>query len=75
MPEPQDPVYTDYAVSRPSGLWYLVPLLFGLIGGLIGYVGTKDRDENMAKNLLVFGMIWSFILFLILWAWIASLMR
>jgi RNA polymerase subunit RPABC4/transcription elongation factor Spt4 len=54
--------------DQPSLAWYLAPLLFGIVGGLIGYVGTKDRDQNMASNLLIFGIIWSFVLFLIGWA-------
>ena len=60
-------------VGKPSGAWYLVPFLFGLIGGIIGYVGTKDRDEDMAFGLLVFGIIWSFVLVFIGWALISSL--
>jgi hypothetical protein len=65
----EPPSYYD----KPSSAWYLVPLFFGLIGGLIGYVGTKDRDKDMANNLLIFGIIWSIVLWLILWAWITSL--
>ena len=60
-------------VEKPSGAWYLVPFLFGLIGGIIGYVGTKDRDEDMAFGLLIFGIIWSFVLFFIGWTLINSL--
>ena len=63
----------DDLVGKPSGAWYLVPFLFGLIGGIIGYVGTKDRDEDMAFGLLVFGIIWSFILLIIGWTLINSL--
>ena len=62
-------------VEKPSGAWYLVPFLFGLIGGIIGYVGTKDRDEDMAFALLVFGIIWSFILLIIGWTLINSLLH
>ena len=64
-----------YGVDAPSSLWYLVPFFFGIIGGLIGYVGTKDRDEDMAKNLLIFGIIWGILLSLIAWAWVSSLMQ
>lgn len=60
-------------VGKPSTAWYLVPFLFGLIGGIIGYVGTKDRDEDMAFGLLVFGIIWSFIMLVIGWTLINSL--
>jgi len=62
-------------VGKPSGAWYLVPFLFGLIGGIIGYVGTKDRDEDMAFGLLVFGIIWSFALLIIGWTLINSFLH
>lgn len=61
--------------AKPTALWYLVPFFFGLIGGIIAYVGTKDRDEDMAFGLLVFGIIWFFILLIIGWAWINSLLH
>jgi RNA polymerase subunit RPABC4/transcription elongation factor Spt4 len=59
---------TSELADNPSWAWYLAPLLFGIIGGLIGYVGVKDKDKDMATNLLVFGIIWSIFLFLIVWA-------
>jgi hypothetical protein len=48
--------------TKPTVLWYLVPFFFGLIGGIIAYVGTKDEDEQMAYNLLLFGIIWTIVL-------------
>ena len=60
-------------LDKPSDMWYLAPLLFGIIGGLIGYLGTKDSDKDMANNMLIFGLVWSFVLGLIGWAWITSL--
>jgi hypothetical protein len=50
---PEDFSYTHYV--EPTKLWYLVPLLFGIIGGLIGYVGVKNEDEDMAIKLLLLG--------------------
>ena len=50
-------------ISEPSVLWYLVPFLFGILGGVVAYVGVKDKDESMALGLLLFGIIWTFIAF------------
>jgi len=36
-------------------LWYLVPLFFGLLGGIISYIGLRDRDDDMAYLCLSFG--------------------
>ena len=41
----------------PSGLWYLVPLFFSLLGGIIAYAAVKDKDESMANACLVLGFI------------------
>jgi hypothetical protein len=70
-PEPQNPVHTDYTGSsggaRPSDLWYFVPFFFGIIGGLVAYVGVKDEDADMAKSLLLSGIVWFFFWVLIFW--------
>ena len=52
----------DLEVSGPSILWYLIPLFFGILGGIVAYVGVKDDDKEMANNLLLFGIIWTLIL-------------
>ena len=64
----------DASLERPTALWYLVPFFFGLIGGLIGYVGVKDEDKGMADSLLVFGLVWTFILAIIYYVFITSLL-
>lgn len=48
--------------AKPSGLWYLVPLFFGVVGGIVAYVGVKDEDEEMAKFLLSFVILWGVVL-------------
>jgi len=58
---------------RPTLLWYLVPFLFGILGGLVGYVGTKDEDKDMANGLLLFGAVWSIILYIFYWIVLSSL--
>jgi hypothetical protein len=42
--------------SKPTLLWYLVPFLFGLIGGLIGYVAVRDENDTVAIRLIEVGL-------------------
>jgi hypothetical protein len=50
-----------------SRIWYLVPFFFGIIGGLIAYVGTRDRDKDIAGKLLIFGILWNLVWLVISW--------
>jgi hypothetical protein len=43
--------------AKPSASWYLLPIIFGIIGGLIAYVGTKDENSETAITLLLVGII------------------
>jgi hypothetical protein len=52
-------------IEGPSFLWYLVPFFFGILGGIVGYVAVKDKDENMAFGLLLFGIFWTVIAFVL----------
>jgi len=49
------------AAQRVSGAWYLLPLFFGIIGGIIAWAVNKDKDPKRARNLLIFGLLWTFI--------------
>ena len=63
MERPREEMKLQPKIStKPSALWYLVPFFFGIIGGIIAYVGVKDEDEDMANGLLLFGIVWSIIL-------------
>lgn len=53
--------------EKPTALWYLVPFFFGIIGGLIAYVGVKNEDEEMAKNLLFVGFLMFIVDLLFVW--------
>jgi len=57
--------FLDYKEKRARALWYLLPFLFGIIGGIIAYVGVKDEETEMADSLLIFGIVWSIYLFLV----------
>ena len=39
-----------------SNWYYLLPILLGLIGGIIMYFVVKDKNKKMAKNGLMLGL-------------------
>ncbi len=47
--------------ERPrSNWWYLLPILFSIIGGVISYFVIKNDDRKKAKNCLCVGLVLSF---------------
>lgn len=40
----------------PGRLWYLLPVLFGIIGGVGAYFILKDRDKETAKKMAIIGV-------------------
>ena len=46
-----------YPERKRSNWWYLVPILFGLIGGIIGYFALRKDDREKAKKCLYIGLI------------------
>jgi hypothetical protein len=44
-------------VRRRSSLWFLLPIFFNVIGGVIAYFIIKDDDPRKAKNCLLLGII------------------
>jgi hypothetical protein len=53
QPPPQYPRQS----GKPSAAWWLLPIFFSLIGGIIAWACIKDRDPRMAKNNLILGII------------------
>ena len=47
-------MYPDKIRSRA---WYLVPIFFGLIGGIIAYFAIRKDDPEKAKKCLWVGII------------------
>ena len=43
--------------TRRSALWYLLPILFGIIGGVIAYFVIRQDDSIKAKNCLKIGIV------------------
>ncbi len=44
-------------VKRRSAWWFLLPILFNVIGGVIAYFVIKEDDPKRAKNCLYLGII------------------
>lgn len=44
--------YREYSLA-----WYLMPILFAFIGGVLAYLGVRDKDEDAAKILLWVGLL------------------
>jgi hypothetical protein len=74
LPEGEEFEEAVTSKNSPSALWYLVPFFFGIIGGIVGYVGTKDEDRGMADGLLIFGIVWTVILAIVYFAIVASIL-
>jgi len=48
-----------------SSLWYLVPLFFGFIGGIVAWAVNKDRDPKKARKMMIFGILWTVLIFVL----------
>lgn len=53
--------FENRPANKPSAAYYLLPLFLGIIGGIIGYFMLKDQDRRMAKNVLLFGVVFLFL--------------
>jgi hypothetical protein len=54
------------ASPRPvSAAWWLLPILFGTIGGVVAWALTRGRDPRVAKNMLLTGIALSLVLLFI----------
>jgi hypothetical protein len=62
------PYLRSSLISRPvsrsndeeiSQAWWLLPIFFMWIGGIIAWVALRERIENKAKQLLIWGFIFT----------------
>jgi len=40
-----------------SKAWYILPILMGIIGGIISYFAVKKDDPKLGKNCLIVGVV------------------
>ena len=48
-------------VQHVSAAWYLVPLFFRIIDGIMAWAVNKDKDPKRARNMLIFGLVWTLV--------------
>ena len=46
-----------YPEKSRSNFWFLLPIILGLIGGIIAYFVLRQDDPKKAKNCLYLGII------------------
>jgi len=44
-------------VRRRSSLWFLLPIIFNIFGGLVAYFVIRDDDPKRARSCLLLGTI------------------
>jgi cytochrome bd-type quinol oxidase subunit 2 len=47
----------DMEVKRRSAWWFLLPILFNVIGGIIAYFVLREDDPKRARDCLLLGAI------------------
>ena len=47
----------DYTEKSRSRMWYLLPILVGMIGGIIAYLVIRKDDPRKAKNCIYIGLV------------------
>jgi len=51
----------SYPVKARSNTWFLLPIFFGIIGGIIAFFVLRKDDPNKAKNCLYLGIVFMII--------------
>jgi ribosomal protein L40E/uncharacterized membrane protein YeaQ/YmgE (transglycosylase-associated protein family) len=54
------------AVGSTSAAWWLLPIFFGWLGGLIAWAVVREKDPGKARTMLIVGIVLS-VLGVILW--------
>jgi TIR domain len=73
QPPPPLPVAPQYAPMPPradsqkvSGAWWIAPIFFGILGGLIAWAVNRERSPSTARTMLIVGAVCSVVWFAVL---------
>jgi len=50
-----------YSEKSRSNAWFLLPIFFGMIGGIIAYFVLRHDDQRKARNCLYLGIMFMII--------------
>jgi uncharacterized Tic20 family protein len=67
-----DEYYATY--RNASAAWYLLPIFFGIIGGVTMWLALKNEDPRKAKKGLILGVI-LIVAYIVLWFVISTAIR
>jgi predicted nucleic acid-binding Zn ribbon protein len=43
--------------QKVSKLWWLLPIFFTIIGGILAYVANRERNSKTARTMLILGIV------------------
>ncbi len=55
----------SYPKRTRSNVWFLLPIVFGLLGGIIAFFVLRGDDSDKAKNCLYLGIALSIVMFIL----------
>jgi hypothetical protein len=44
-------------IKRRSSLWFLLPVVFNVLGGIVAYFVIRDDDPKKARSCLLLGIV------------------
>ena len=47
------------ATQKASNWWYLLPIIFGILGGLYAWFRIRKTDPRKARMIIIFGLSWT----------------
>jgi len=50
-----------YSEKSRSNVWFLLPIFFGIIGGVIAFIVLRKDDSRKARNCLYLGIVFMII--------------
>jgi hypothetical protein len=66
QPARVETVVTAPAIQSVSGWWWLLPIFFTWLGGIIAWAVNKNKDPKKARSMLIWGIVLA-VIFAVIW--------